>query len=327
MNKKLKLLSPLLLGAIMIVVFSGCKDQQGGTDNDTAEDYPNKEVEIITTFGQGGTEDLAAHAIANAFKEETGQPMVVTNKTGGSGVPGTKEMVDAEPDGYTLEMIPSGQLNVRPQVQDVPYNYPEDFTPIIGVADYQMNYVASADAPYDTVAEMVEYFEDNDENLKIGTPGADTYSHISAELLSDKTGLEYNHLPFDSGKKVASQILGGHVDVGVINGSDVYEGVEAEELKILGFPSEERDDLYPDVPTLKEDGIDIVGGPTFGVWAPAGLPEDIQEQLTDIISKTMESDEFKKLVETSNLKVTKTPPEEMEDQITNEIDDIKEITE
>lgn len=328
-HKNAKIIWIMFLSILFVFSLAGCKEQQSeeSGSGDSAEDFPDKEVEIITTFGQGGTEDLAAHAIANAFKEETGQNMVVTNETGGSGVPGTKKMTDADSDGYTLEMVPSGQLNVRPQVQDVPYDFPDDFTPILGVGDYQLNYVAKADAPYDTVDEMVEYYNEENEEVKIGTPGANTYSEISAKQLSDETGLQFKHLPLDSGKKVASQILGGHVDVGVINGSDVYEGVEDDELKILGFPTEERYDNYPDVKTLKEEGIDIVGGPTFGVWGPADLPEDIQEKLTDIISETMESEEFKKVAESNNLKVTNTPPDEMEEEIVEEQKEIEKVTE
>lgn len=306
---------------IMVLMVAGCNA------NDDSKEYPNKDVEILAQMGVGGTMDLSSHALSKAFEEETGQTLVVNTQSGGAGVPGTKKLVDAAADGYTISMISSGLLNVRPLVQDVPYNFPEDFTPIIGVGDFRMIPVANIDQPYDTVAEMVEYYEENGGEPKIGTPGVNTHSHLFAELLEDETGMKYRHVPFDSSKKVASQLLGDHVDVGVINVSDVYEDVQAGKLKILGVPTEERYEDLPDISTIQEQGIDIVGGPTFGIWGPADMPQEMVDTLNETFSKAMDSDDFVKLAESTNILVTKTPPEEMEEAILRDMENIEKVLE
>lgn len=304
------------------LLVSACSSETSSEGANT-ENFPEDNVEIIVPFGAGDTMDLASHALSKEFEEITGEQLVVNNQPGGAGVPGTMALINADSDGYTVGMIPSGQLVVRPLGQEVDYTL-DDFTPIIGVGDFQMHPVAAADAPYDTLEEMVDYLLENDEVLTVGTPGVNTYSHIFAELLANETGIKYEHLPYAGGPEVVSQILGGHVDIGVINVSNVADGVESGTLKILGFPTEERVESYPDVPTVKEQGIDIVGGPTFGIYGPAGMPEEVVEKLRETFLEAIETESFKEFADSNSILLTKTPPEDMMNQIENEIEVISE---
>lgn len=300
------------------------------SEEDASEEksnFPEKEVSIIVPFGAGGTMDLAAHALSKDFEKITGQPLVVNNQPGGSGIPGTMKMVEAEADGYTIAVLPSGQLDLRPLLQDVKYNFPDDFTPIVGIADFQMHPVVKGDAPYNTMAEMVEYYKDNDETPRAGTPGVNTMSHLFALQVTEETGMEIRHLPFEGGKNVVQAILGGHVEMGVINVSDVYSLVEAGELKILGFPVVERFENFPDVPTLQEQGIDIVGGPTFGIWGPAGLPEDVTNQLKEIFVEAMEGETFQDFIVNNNLLQAATEADVMQSQIISNGENLKALLE
>jgi len=312
----------MILALLFVVAMTACSSS---SSNENAASFPEKEVEIIIPFGAGDTMDLAAHALASEFEKITGQTLVINNQPGGSGVPGTMKLVKSKPDGYTIGMIPSGQLIVRPLTQEVDYTL-DDFTPIVGVGDFQMHPVAAADAPYDNVKEMVEYYKNNpNETLKVGTPGVNTYSHIFAERVAIETGITYNHLPFDGGPAVVAQILGGHVDVGVINVSNVAADVESGKLKILGFPSAERYETFPEIETIQEQGIDIVGGPTFGVYGPADMPEDIAKALNEAFVKAMESESFKKFADNNYILITNTEPDTMLQNIKDEIEVIKEI--
>lgn len=323
--KRLKIVLLLVLSVLFVAACSSNEDARANKEEDSNDsDFPGETVEIIVPFEAGDTMDLAAHALAQEFKEITGQDLVVNNQPGGSGVPGTMQLVNSDPDGYTISMIASGQLGIRPITQDVKYDF-DDFTPIIGVGDFQMHPVAAADAPYDDVAEMVEYFADSGEKLKAGTPGVNTYSHIFLELLNQETGLDFNHLPFEGGPAVVAQILGGSVDIGVINVTNVASGVESGDLKILGFPTEERVDSFPDVPTLEEQGIDIVGGPTFGVYGPADMPEEIVDALNQAFSEAIDSDDFSDFAEKNDILLTRTEPQKMMEQIKSESESIAEI--
>lgn len=311
---------------IMMLFIVACGNE-GASGSEDASEYPTDDVHIITPFGAGGTMDLAAHALTKEFENITGQSLVVENMPGGAGVPPTMELIKADPDGYTLAVLPSGQLSLRPLLQEVDYTFPDDFTTIVGIGDFQMHPVVAGDAPYDTMAEMVEYFNDSGEEIRVGTPGVNTFSHLFAEQLHQETGVNYRHLPFEGGKKVVSAILGGHVEMGVINVSDVYQQVQDGELKILGFPSAERFENFPDVPTLKEQGIDIVGGPTFGVYGPAGMPEELVSQLKDIFLEAMESDDFNQFADNNNILITKTEPDTMQEQIVTNQENLTELIE
>lgn len=314
-----------LLGFMMLIVMAACGNE--GASSEGASDYPAKEVRIITPFGAGGTMDLAAHALTKEFENITGQSLVVENMPGGAGVPPTMELVKSDPDGYTLAVLPSGQLSLRPLLQEVEYSYPDDFTTIVGVGDFQMNPVVAGDAPYDTMAEMVEYFNESGEEIRVGTPGVNTFSHLFAEQLHQKTGVNYRHLPFEGGKKVVAAILGGHIEMGVINVSDVYQQVQGGELKILGFPSAKRFENFPDVPTLKEQGIDIVGGPTFGIYGPAGMPDELVTELKDIFLQAMESEDFNQFSGNNNILITKTEADTIKEQIVTNQENLTKLIE
>ena len=288
----------------------------GSKRNDEAS-YPSGDVTIITPFAAGATINLTAHALTDGFNGITGESLVVRNYPGGVGIPATMRLINADPDGYTIAILPSGQLNLRPLVQNVDYRFPDDFTTILGIGDFQMLYVAAGDAPFDNVSELVEYARKTGEEIRIATPGVNTYSHLSVKLVAAKTGLSYRHLPLD-GREVAA-IRGGHADVAVINLVEVISGVESGDLKLLGVPAAERYENLKDTPTLVEQGIDVIGGPTFGLYGPPGLPVEIVEVLTEVFLEAMESDAFMRFVENSNLLLTKSPGEQMEQEIVDAI--------
>ncbi|MEL7565220.1 MAG: tripartite tricarboxylate transporter substrate binding protein [Dehalobacterium sp.] len=318
--KNEKLRNMFLAGLIIVLALTvaACGAKQGSKTTgeeepavgETAEkiDYPTKEVKMIVPSGAGSVPDLAARALAEGFKQETGQALVVENIAGGAQVPGTVALVNSASDGYTIGILPSGVLNLRPLLQQVEYSFPEDFTPIIGVGDYQINFVAQKDAPYNTVAEMIQYYKDKNEKLKLATSGVNTASHLVMELVAKETGVQYNHLPSEDGNKAVIALLGGHVDVAIVNLADIYGQLQKGDVKLLGVPAEERYGNLPDVLTLKEQGIDVVGAPMFAIYGPKNLPPEIAEKLYDVFLKSMETTAFQQYVTNTSLWVTKTPP-------------------
>lgn len=314
-----KLLVVIVMLAFVLLTGCGKATENKGIEKGKGEaKFPTKEVRLITPFDAGGTMDMAGHALAKGFQEVTGQPLVIMNQPGGAGVPAVTKLLEAQPDGYTLAVLPSGQLSLRPLLQTVNYKFPDDFTPIVQVGDFQMHPVVRGDAPYNTLAEMVEYYKKQGGEIKIGTPGVNTFSHLFAELLSQETGIKYRHVPMEGGTKVVAALLGGHVDMGVINVSEDYANVQAGKLKILGFPVKERYSNFPNVPTVLEQGINIAGSPTFGIWAPANLPPEIAKQLKEIFLKAMDYQDFKQFAKNANVLITKKDPEVMMKEVLEE---------
>lgn len=317
MKKLKKLFLPVLIIVLSFSVFACGTNQTAATaaSGNAKVNYPTKEVKVIVPSDAGSVPDLAIRALAEGFKQETGQALVVEDVPGGAQVPGTVKMAKSASDGYTLGILPSGVLNLRPLLQQVEFKFPEDFTPIVGVGDYQINFAARKDAPYNTVAEMVKYYKDKNQAVTVATSGVNTASHLVMEMLVKQTGLQYRHLPNDSGSKVLTALLGGHADIAIANLADVYAQVKKGDVKILGVPAESRYENLKDVPTLKEQGIDVVGSPTFDIYAPKNLPKDIADKLTNVFLKSMDSDQFKQFVTNTNMTITKTAPDKLIPQL------------
>jgi tripartite-type tricarboxylate transporter receptor subunit TctC len=291
-----------------------------------ATDFPTKPVTVIVPFAAGGTIDLAVRAFAKGFQDETGQALVVENKAGGAGVPGTINLVNATNDGYTIAALPSGQLSLRPAMQKVDYEFPGSFTPILGVGDFEMVIVASSKAKYKTVAEMAEQSKETKTDIKVATSGVNTYGHLLAAMISKETGLTYRHLPFEGNAEAVTAVLGNNSDIAIVNMADAYQQIKAGNLQVLGVPSAERYANYNEASTLKEQNINVVGGTTFAIYGPAGLPQDIVTKLQDVFTKAMDSETFKTFTVNANLVTTKSTPEDLIKEIEADranIDNIK----
>ncbi|WP_168120207.1 tripartite tricarboxylate transporter substrate binding protein [Paenibacillus sp. HB172176] len=330
--KKISFISMLIVIAFSLAACGsngdgGNQKDNGGSNQAAAASFPEKEVKMVVAFGAGGTLDLAPRAMAESFKEITGQSLVIENHSGGAGIPGTMDLVNAEPDGYTISMIPSGQLSLRPALQPVDYSFPDDFTPIVGVGDFEIVFAALSDAPYNNMTELVDYYKDKNEEVKISTSGVNTYSHLLAAMLSKETGAGIRHLPFEGNAEAVTALLGKHTDIVIVNLSNVAEQIKAGTVKVLGVPAKERYSNFPDAPTLKEQGINVVGGATFAIYGPAGMPEDVVQKLHDVFLQTMESKPFQEFATNTSLLLTKTEPENLIQEISEDRDNIEAVKE
>lgn len=314
--------------SFIIIFLSACGGPNSDADSESQnndENYPDKEVKLIVPNEEGGTVDLAGRALAQGFKEETNQSLVVDNFAGGAGIPGTMELVNADSDGYTLGLIPSGQLSLRPELQDVDYNFPEDFTPILGVGDFEMVFVTDYDAPYDDLSELVDYYKENDESPRLASTGKNTYADILEVMISNETDMEIRRLPFDGAPDAVNAVIGGNAEGAIVNLTNVSSQIEDDKIKVLGVPSEDRYDNFDEAKTFKEQGIDVVGGTTFSLYGPADLSEEKAEEIKQIFLNSMEHEDFEKMVSNSNLLTTETNAEEIQEEIVKDKDNISKI--
>jgi tripartite-type tricarboxylate transporter receptor subunit TctC len=309
---------------ILTLIFSlaACASKESGNKEAA---FPAKEVKMIVPFGAGGTVDLAARALTDGFQKETGQPLVVENQVGGAGVPATMNLVKGDKDGYTVAMLASGILSLRPVLQTVEFTFPDDFTPIIGVGDFQMVFAVKKDAPYENVKEMIAHFKGKNEAVRVGTAGVNSYSHLLAVLISKKSGMQIRHLPFDGNNGAVTAVLGGHADLAIVNLSNVTSQLDAGTMKVIGIPAAERYGNFKDAPTLKEQGIDVVGGTTFAIYGPAGMPQEEVKKLREIFLKAMDSEQFQKFVTNTNLLLTKTESDQLIEEIVQDRKNLEEV--
>lgn len=260
-----------------------------------AEDYPSRSITILVPFSPGGIVDIAARTVAEHLSERWGQEVLVENRTGGAGFIAATAAARAEPDGYTLLMAESGVITINPSLfDDVPYDPRSDFKPITTVSDTPLALVARSDAPFDTTEAFVEYASEHPNELTFASAGTGTLNHLVPEWINLEAEIDVRHIPYRGGAPAAAAIAGGEADVGVLALSSAGPFVESGDVKFLGIARDERVASHPDVPTIQEGGVpNIAAGQWAGLFAPAGVPDEIMDKLHGEIVAILESDEVR----------------------------------
>jgi len=253
-------------------------------------DFPTKEVQIIIPYAAGGATDLVFRALAEASGKYLGKPLVVVNKGGGGAVPGFTEAAQAKPDGYTLATVLTPLTTIPHQVTTT-FTY-KDFAPIINVVVDPVMFLVKADAPWKTAKEFVEYAKNNPGKVNVGNSGAGGGVHMIAAAFEKTAGVKFNHVPFAGGGPSVTALLGGHIDAVSVSPPEGVSNVQAGTLRIIALFSEKRLALFPDVPTVKEQGIDFAMGQWRGLAAPKGTPPGVIKILHDAFKKGMEDPQF-----------------------------------
>lgn len=263
-------------------------------------DYPTKSIDLVVPFTAGGNVDLSCRILAQEMEKELGQPVSVLNKEGGGAVIGQTYVANAKPDGYTLlAMTSSFVTNVLSGTTT--YNMDS----IIPVAEYCFDpeiIVASADSGIETIDQFIE--EGKKRELLNTTPGFSTSHHIASLLFSQKTGVQFEYMHTNGASEQTVQLAGGHAEVGFTTYAGAASLIEQGKIKVLAICSDERSDNLPDVPTLKESGIDFTYGSYRGIGVPAGTPDEIVQYLSATLESVMSSDEVKDQFANSGLPIT-----------------------
>ena len=251
--------------------------------------YPTKAVSMVVPFPPGGRTDLTARAVADSLKDELRQPVVIVNKPGASGVLGAKEVAGAGPDGYTLGFFSTGFLTTQ-------YTVP---TPTI-VKDYELvsliNYdpaavAASTATGWTTLQQVIAAGRARPHSLRVGiNPG--NSAHIFAAAFSRAAGLDVIYVPFKGGSARAAAIAGGHIDLDFDIVAPMKPLFDAGKLRVLGVAAEKRVNLYREIPTFREQGVDLVIYSWHGVFAPKGTPAQVLAALDAALERVASSPRF-----------------------------------
>src|SRR5882757_554647 len=262
----------------------------------SAADYPDHAIKMVVPFAAGGGTDVLARIIAQNLNSKWGQPVVVENQPGASGAIGTRAVMKAAPDGYTLLMASTGALMAVSAGAggDGPFDVNKYLTPIaIGAAPPYL-LVASPTLPVKTTADLVRYAREKPEGLTFGSSGVGAASHLSGLLFAGETGIKMLHVPYKGTGPAVTDLLGSRIDLMFAPGPVVQQFVQSGQLKALGVTDTRRSKFYPDVPTVAESGVpgyESVGW--FGLLAPAGTPPEIDRQINQAIVGAMETQEFR----------------------------------
>ena len=257
-----------------------------------AAEFPAKEVQIIIPWAAGGATDLIFRALAATTGQYLGKAVIVVNRVGGAGAVGYTEAAQAKPDGYTLVSAIT-PLTILPHQVTTAYTY-KNFEPILNVVYDPCMFLIRSDAPWKSLKEFLDYAKKNPEMITVGNSGAGGGVHLIALAFEKAVGIKFNHIPFSGGGPSVTAILGGHINAVSVSPPEGIEHVKAGKLKIIALFAEKRFELFPDVPTVKEQGIDFAMGQWRGLVAPKGTPPDVIKKLHDAFKQGMDDPVFKK---------------------------------
>jgi len=259
-----------------------------------AAEFPDKPINLVIQYPAGGSTDLTARALANGARKYLGQPVICENKAGGGGTVGVALVVAKPADGYTIGIVTSsptmafhmGKLNFHPL---------NDMTPIMRWGNYLFGVVVRSDSQFKTMREVMQYIKQNPEKLSYGSPGVGTPPHLAMEELSMVAGVKFTHIPAKGIAENNTALLGGHIDL-VSDSSGWGPLVDAGKFRLIAIWSEKRCERYPQVPTMKEIGLDVVARSHLGVIGPKGMPKPIVAKLADAFKKAMDDPEYKAIM-------------------------------
>jgi len=248
-------------------------------------------VTLIVPFPAGGSTDVGLRALASATEKHLGQSIVIENRPGGSGTLAPGQMAaTAKPDGYTVAQIPITVFRF-PFMQKTTFDPRTDFTYIIGVTGYTFGVVVRGDAPWKTFRELIDDAKANPGKINYGSPGSGTSLHITMEQIAKQNGLTWTHVPFKGNAETMNALLGGHIHA-VADSSGWAQLVNAGQFRLLVTWGAARTKNWPDVPTLREIGIDIVSSSPFGIAGPKGMEPGVVKILHDAFKKGLQEPSY-----------------------------------
>jgi tripartite-type tricarboxylate transporter receptor subunit TctC len=287
-----------------------------------AQPFPTKPVRLIVPFPPGGAVDVYARTIQPALAESLGQPVVIENKTGASGMIGTEAVAKSAPDGYTLVVgnIATFAMNVG-IYKSMPYDPVKDLTPIMHTVKVNYVLVVYPEVPVRTVAELVAYAKANPGKLSYGSSGSGSAQHMAAELFKAQTGINLTHVPYKGTGALVGDLIAGHLQLAFADQASMMPQVKAGKLRALGVGGLNRSPEYPDIPTIAESG-NLPGYEAVawqGIAGPAGLPPAIVKRLNEAFLKAHESPGMKEKLAAAGLVSVGGTPDEFGRYIRSEI--------
>ena len=248
-----------------------------------AQDKPP--LKILVGFPPGGSADVITRLVADALRDDF-SPIVVDNKPGAGGRIALNMVKNAKPDGQTVIVLPSGPMVLFPHVyKKLDYDAVKDFTPVSQIARFQFGVVASPAAGVKNVGEMIAKAKANPGANSYGTPGAGTLPHFMGVLMEQSAGVQLNHVPFQGGAPANNALLGGHIDYKFDVVSETAELHHSGKARIIAVTGSKRDTQVPEVPTLKEAGVNMEATAWFAMYGPAGLKGETLSRLEKAMMK------------------------------------------
>jgi tripartite-type tricarboxylate transporter receptor subunit TctC len=276
-----------------------------------AADYPEDPVELIVAYSAGGGTDTGARMLVKAASKYIPQPLVVVNKPGAGGETGFTALAKAKPDGYTIGFINPPSTVLLPVMRKTGYQM-SDFKLIINIVLDPGVLAVRAESPYKTLDDFINAAKENPGRLTISNAGVGSDAHMSIIDFADKAGIEVNPVPFKGAAPARTAALGGHVDAVVMKVGEAKTYVQSKQARVLAVMSDKRVESFPDVPTFKEKGLNVLMAASRGIAGPKDMPDSVARYLHDKLKQTIEDPEFIQMMEKTGIGISYMGPEDYE---------------
>lgn len=258
----------------------------------SAAHFPDKPITIVVPFSPGGSTDQIARLFAEKMADKLGQPFIVANRPGAGTIIGTQQVTRAKPDGYTLLLAVSTAATHPGLYSDLPYNFKQDLEPITLLGKIPLLTYSNPKFPANDIKELVRISKDGGTTITFASPGPASTAGLTGELFNEMAKTQLAHIPYNSGTQAMTDVIGGHAELLWGTAAQGLEQYKAKKLNALAITSEKRHPLFPDVPTFREQGMDLVAEEWFGLLAPKGTPKEIIEKLSRTVQDIVRDKAF-----------------------------------
>ncbi|UIF87316.1 tripartite tricarboxylate transporter substrate binding protein [Cupriavidus sp. UYPR2.512] len=281
--------------------------------------YPAKPVRIVVPFAAGGPADVLGRAVGEGIAKATGQSVLVENKAGAAGTIGVDMVAKAAPDGYTLALVPVGNIAVNPTLMpNLPYK-PADLAPVAMLATAENVLVVNAATPVKSLAELLKLAGQKPGELSFASPGAGSQAHLAGELLQLDAHVKLNHVPYKGISPAMTDVVGGQVTMMFAQMSAALPYIKAGKLRPLGVASAKRSAVLPDVPTIAEQGFPKFEALSwYALMAPAGTPAEIVRKLSQHVDAVLADATLKEKLATLGMEAAGGTPQQLATTIQKE---------
>ncbi len=259
--------------------------------------YPSRQVTLVVTSVPGGVTDVVGRALAQALTQAWGQQVIVENKGGAAHIIGAEAVAKSAPDGYTLLVGESGTFTVNPTLlpkDKVPYDVDKDFIPITGLVRIYQSILAAKSLPVSNIAELIALAKRKPGQLSYGTAGVGSALHMNMALFDSMAGVKMLPVHYRGATPALNDLIGDHINTMVVSVASGLPAYRAGQIKMLGVGAPKRMPMVPEVPTVSESGLPGYQATAwFGLFGPAGMPEDIVMKVDQDVIKIFSDPAFR----------------------------------
>lgn len=266
----------------------------------TAQDnFPSKPIRMIVVYPAGGGADLLARTLGESMaRQPGGQPLVVENRAGASGMIGTTACKNAAPDGYTYCLVLSDVVTINPHLfKKIQYDAEKDLVPVAGLADFAVAIVANSSVPAKDLKELAVYSRANKDKVNWGSFGVGSSSHLMQAQFNKSLGGSLTHVPYLGVPQLVTALMSKEIDVSFLIYGQVSQYLDKGQMKALAVMGSRRVPMLPDVPTFVEQGMNFTPVLWYGIFAPTGVPAPTVERMNRLVNQSLSDPAVRKVLD------------------------------